>query len=266
MNGKKTISWLILFTLALSAFSRPPVPPPDPNAKMIFQFLAEIKQDGSAEFHYIVKYSKEQVEENLKSEKYAEDEMCAETTSDIEKNIGAFTQEKHGEEIWCTYSLEMDTLQGLSNHLKNDFSLTVQRLEIEDGKFNLDLSWNKFPCTTSNPADFTCEFSIHAPGEVGENNATRVEGGTLTWDMMASGTPLRFEAESAVGGFDSTVLIVLAILMCGCCTVILLIAGGAAVFFFLRRGKETPVESDPGEAINPPPQAAPLPAQPPSQG
>ena len=69
---------------------------------------------------------------------------------------------------------------------------------------------------------------------VGENNATQVAGRTLTWVMTSKDTSKRFTAESAVGGFDPTLLIVALLLLCGCCTLTLLIAGGVAVFFFLR--------------------------------
>jgi hypothetical protein len=260
MTGKKILALFLLLSLALSAFRPPAQPRPDPNAKMIMQFLAVINPDGSAEFRYIIKYSRDQVNHNLKSGGYSEDELCANTTAKIESSIGTFTQEKHGEDIWCTDSIDMQNLKGLSNHLKDDFSLTVQRLEIADGKFYLDLAWNSFPCTTPNPADFTCEFSVQAPGAVGTNNATRVKGNTLTWDMSDSGTPLHFKAESAVGGLDFTLLTALAIMTCCCCLVIVLIGGGIAAYLILRNRKLAPAAPEPSAAPEPI-----LPAGPPLQ-
>jgi hypothetical protein len=261
MNGRKIISRVLLFSLLLSAFRPPQQLRPDPNAKMILQFLAVIHTDGSAELHYIIKDSKAQVAQNLKNGNYPEDEMCAKTTSGIENNIGAFTQEKHGDEIWCTYTITMDNLKGLSNHLEDKFSLTVQRLEILDNKFFLDLTWHDFPCTTTSPADFTCEFSVQAPGQAGPNNATRVQGNTLTWDMMDGKINSHFTAESAVGGFDSTVWIALAVLMCGCCAVVVLIGGGLAAYLILRNRKAAQSVPDfvAGPGPSSPPGASPQP-------
>jgi hypothetical protein len=248
MKGKNIFAWLILTALALCAFGTPPVPRPDADAKVIFQFLTVVHEDGSAEFQYIIKFSKEQIEENLSGNGYSEDELCSKTTSGIQGNLGGFTQEKHGEEIWCTYSVEMDNLQGLSKHLEDGFTLDVQRLEIAEDTFYLDLSWTRFPCTTNDPSKFTCEWTVEAPGKVGENNATRVDGNTLTWDMMLPSTPNRFTAQSQLGGFDPTALIVVGALMCGCCLVTMLIACGAAVFFYFRKRNQPPTESNPAAA------------------
>ncbi len=255
MNGKRTFLWLVSTALILSAFGRPPVLRPDSDARIIFQFLTTVNADGSAEFEYLIKYSKEQIEENLDTGGYSKDDLCGETTAGIESAIGTFSQETHGEDIWCTYSTKLDTLQGLNHYLDDGFTISVNRLEIEDKKFYLDLSWPEFPCKADDPSKVTCEWVVKAPGKVGENNATRVEGNTLTWDMSVSGTPLNFKVESAVGGgSDSTLAIVLAILMCGCCTVLLLIAGGAAVFFLLRKRKQS---SDEPVQAEPPPPAPP---------
>jgi hypothetical protein len=248
MNGKRISVFFMLSTAWLFAFGRAPAARSEVNPKVVFQFLTIVHEDGSAEFESILKFSREQIEENLKKGTYSEDAFCENSTSEIERFFGSFNQEKHGEDIWCSYSTEVDNLQGLSNALEDDFSLTVQRLEIEDETFYLDLSWKTFPCTITNPADFTCEWSVEAPGEIGDNNATRVEGRTLTWDFSEKNISRRFTAESKVGGIDPAVWIVLGILSCGCCTLILLVAGGTAAFFFLRRKKKASADSDPAEA------------------
>ncbi|MGB7540176.1 MAG: hypothetical protein WBM17_16670 [Anaerolineales bacterium] len=257
MNGKRTPYWLGLAPLALFAFVNPAVLAPATESQIVFQFLTVVHEDGSAEFETILKFSKTGIDEALKDADYSEDELCAEATKEIESNFGTFNQKSHGEEIWCTYSVAMDNLQGLRNHFEDEFAVDVRALEIKDGSFSLDLSWSRFPCTTSDPAKFGCEWSVEAPGTVGDNNATQVNGRTLTWDLAASGTPMRFTAESGVGGFDPTILILVIILTCGCCTVILLIGAGVGAFFYLRKrnkataGSESPAPAAPVSTPSP---------------
>jgi hypothetical protein len=259
MNGKRSFLLLVLTALVLSAFGRPPAPRPDSDARVILQYLTVVKADGSAEFHFIFKYSQEQLKEILDAGQVSEDEICEKTFSQTGDAAFSFTQEQHGEEIWCTNVTNLDTLEDLSDKLKDDFnSLTVNRLEIKDGKFYLDLSWSEFPCTTPDPSQFTCEWAVEAPGKVGNNNATRVEGNTITWDLSVSGTPRRFKAESATGGgFDPTLAIVLVLLSCGCCTVLLLVAG-IILFFILRKRKQssdTPTATETPPPVSPPSSA-----------
>jgi hypothetical protein len=257
MNRKRTALWLVLSLLFLSAFGRPPAPSPDPEARVTMQFLTVVKADGSAEFHYNFKYSQEQLQEILDAGQVSEDEICETTFSQIEDSGFSFSQEKHGAEIWCTNVTQLESLPDLADKLEDEFRLlTVQRLEIQGGKFYLDLSWSEFPCVTPDPSQFTCEWTVEAPGKVGENNATRVEGNTLVWDMSESGTPYHFKAESAVGGGgDTTLWIVLLILTCGCCTLLLLIGAGVIVFLVMR--KRNPPAEPPASAETPPPPPSP---------
>jgi hypothetical protein len=235
MNGKRTIPGLVFALLFLSAFSRPPAPRRDSDAKMILQYLTVVKTDGSAEFQFIFKYSAEQLKEILDAGQISEHEICEKTFSQTGDAAFSVTQERHGGEIWCTTVTKLPTLSDLSDNLRDEFdSLTVRRLEFRNGNFYLDLSWSEFPCTTPDPSRFTCEWTVQAPGMIGKNNATRVEGNSLTWDMSASDTPHNFQAQST----DLHPWIVLLVLICGCCTVLLLTGAGAAVFLILRKRKK----------------------------
>ncbi len=235
MTRKRSPIWLGLVPLALMAFAPPPATRSAAETQIVFQFLTVVHEDSSAEFSAILKFSKTGIDEALKNADYPEDELCANATKDVESNFGTFEQENHGEAIWCTYSIRMDNLQGLRNHLEDEFAVDVRALQIEDNTFTLDLSWTRFPCTTTDPSKFGCEWSVEAPGKVGENNATDVSGRTLTWDLAAHGTPMRFTAESEVGGFDPTVLIVVLVLTCCCCTGLLLIGGGIGLYLYMRK-------------------------------
>jgi hypothetical protein len=91
------------------------------------------------------------------------------------------------------------------------------------------------------------------PGKLGDNNATKVDGTTLTWDMSSSATPYHFTAQSATGGSDSTVWIFVAVLLCGCCLVIVVIGGGIAAYFILRKRKPAPAAPDLSAPLTPHP-------------
>jgi hypothetical protein len=257
MNGKRYPYWLGLAPLVFLASVNPPAVRPVPEAQMVFRYRTAIHEDGSAEFGVVVTFSKTGIAEILKDADYSEDRICAEVTKGIESSLGAFNQEKHGEEIWCTYSIGMDNLQGLRNHLEDEFMVNVRALEIADDTFTLDLSWTRFPCTTSDPAKFGCEWSVEAPGNVGDNNATQVNGRILTWDLAAHDTPMRFTAESGVGGFDPTIVILMVIFSCGCCLTILLIGGGIGVYFYLRKRNQDSADEEPPAPENPASAASP---------
>ncbi len=257
MNGKRSPLWLGLVPLALMAFARPAAVRPAPETQIVFQFLTAVHEDGSSEFSAIVKFSKTGIEEALKNADFSEDELCAHATKDVESNFGTFDQEKHGEGIWCTYSIPLDDLQALHNHLEDEFAVNVRGLKIEDNTFTLDLSWTRFPCTTSDPTKFGCEWSVEAPGKVGANNATEVSGRTLTWDLALNDTPMRFTAESEVGGYDPTIVILLAIFSCGCCLIVLLIGGGVGLYLYLRKRNRDSAAEEPDVPDHPAPAPSP---------
>ncbi len=257
MNGKRSLIWLGLVPLAVIAFARPPAVRSAMEPQAVLQYLTVVHEDGSVDFEVILKFSKTGLEEALKNADFSEDELCAHATRDVESNFGTFRQEKHGEGIWCISSLRMDNLQELHNHLENDFGVNVRTLKIEDNTFTLDLSWTIFPCTTADPAKFGCEWSVEAPGNVGENNATDVSGRTLTWDLASQATPMRFTAESEVGGFDPALVILLVVFSCGCCLTILLIGGGVGAYFYLRNRNKDAAGEEPAAPENPAPVPSP---------
>ena len=247
MHGKKILSLFLLLPLVLSAFRPPEQPRPDPNAKIILQFLTAIQSDGSSEFQLVVKISKAQIQTLSTASGYSESTICHNMTSQLQNNIGGFTQKQHGEDIWCTASKNFDNLDALKKGLADDFNrLTVRRLEIQSGTFYLDLYWNGFPCTTPDATQFSCEWAVQMPGTVGANNATRVEGTTAIWDMSVSATPFNFTAQSALSGGWTTAIAIVVFLLCGCCMVILLIGGGIAAYLILRRRNAPPAAPKPG--------------------
>lgn len=261
MNGKKMLSLFMLLSLVLSAFRPPEAPRPASTPKVIVQWLTVVHADGSSEYKYNVKISADSIQQLRNSSTFTESTLCHDAFKSMENTVVQFQQEQHGADIWCTYSKALDDLPALEAQWKDDFThLTIRRLEIKGGTFYADVSWTTFPCSTPDTSVLTCEWSIQMPGKIGANNATRVDGMTLTWEISNADTPYHFTGQSAAGGSDSTVLIVLAVLMCGCCLVILLIGGGIAAYFILRKRKPASAASGTGAAPEPN-----LPAGPPLQ-
>jgi hypothetical protein len=261
MNGKKILSLFMLLSLALSAFRPPMQPRLDSNPKIVVQWLTIIHADGSSEYNYILKINSESLQLLRSTSSFSESTLCHDVFQSMENTVITFQQEQHGEAIWCTYKKRLDDLPALEAQWKDDFDhLTVRRLEIKGGTFTSDISWTAFPCSSPDTSTLACEWSIQMPGKIGDNNATRVEGTTLTWDMSASGTPYHFTAQSAIGGSTSNLWIVLAVLMCGCCLVIVVIGGAIAAYFILRNKKPVPAAPAPIAALAPV-----LPAGPPLQ-
>jgi hypothetical protein len=260
MNGKKILSLLILFSLGWSVFRPPAALALDANAKLIMQYLTTVHPDGTAEFSSILKISKTAIQNsNLPTAT-----ICQHLFSTLEKTVGHFEQESKGEDIWCTYTKKVEDLEALKVEWNDWFNLTVRRLEIQNGTFYIDLSLgNVTLCKSTDTSQFTCEFAVQAPGKVGANNATRLEGNILIWDMSESVPPYRITAQSAVGsgilGINSTAIAILIFVMCGCCLMILLIGGGIAAYVILRKRKPATVNPETAASSAPIAQGGPFP-------
>jgi hypothetical protein len=256
MKGKKNLSLVMFLSLGLLAFSAPAQPRLDSTPKMVIQFLTTVHENGSADFGYVIKINQALVQSLQNISNFSEGTICEDVFRSIETSVVQFKQEQHGEEIWCTYTKHLDDMAALEVQWKDDFDhLTIRRLELKGGTFYLDISWTAFPCATNDTSVLTCEWTVQMPGKVGSNNATKVEGTTLNWDMSGAGTPHHFTAQSTVGGgflgMDSTTIAVLAFLTCLCCLVILLVGGGIAAYFILRKRKAAPAASEPATVSAP---------------
>jgi len=238
MTGKKILSLILLLSLGLLAFRPPTQPRLDTTPKLVIQWLTVVHGNGSAEIQNILKISQSMVQTLKTLPNFSESTLCNDAFQQFENSVVQFKQEQHGEDIWCTYTKNFDDLQALETQMTDDLGhLTIRRLEITGGTFYYDISWSTFPCATNDTSVLTCEWAVQMPGKVGANNATTVEGTTLTWDMSNAATPYHFTAQSATGGSDSTVWIVLGVMTCLCCLAIILIGGGIAAYLILRKRK-----------------------------
>jgi hypothetical protein len=241
MNGKKIFSIFMLLSLGLSAFRTPQPTRPAAGAKVVVQWLTVVHGDGSSDYEYILKISAESLQLLRSSGSFNESTLCDDAFKNVENSVIKFVQEPHGADIWCVYTKKLDDLPALEAQWKDDFDhLTIRRLDIKGGTFTADLSWTSFPCSTPDTSVLTCEWSLQMPGKVGDNNATHVDGTTLTWDMSSSSTPYHFTAQSAAGGSSSTMWIILVVLTCCCCLVVVLAGGGIAAYFIMRKRNTAP--------------------------
>jgi hypothetical protein len=255
MNGKKILSLGLLFSLLVSAFRPLPQPRLASSPKITVQWLTVFHGNGSSEYKYVIKISAESLQLLRSSGTFNESTLCDDAFKSLENSVIKFVQEPHGADIWCTYTKNLDDLAALEAQWKDDFDhLTIRRLEIKGGTLYTDISWTTFPCSSPDSSVMTCEWSLQMPGKIGDNNATRVDGATLTWDMSSSSTPYHFTAQSAAGEASSTTWIILAVLMCCCCLVVLLVGGGIAAYFITRNRKAAP--APPAADTAPVPNAA----------
>lgn len=158
-----------------------------------------------------------------------------------------FEEVKRGDTTWCTYTKSFNNLAEMKTYFEENMTgMTVNRLEIADNKFYYDVNpgnTSSMPDSSQLPITMKYEWILEVPGTVGANNATKVVGQTLTWDLTASNMPDRFTAESALGGgglfgLDQTTLIIIAVGV-GCCVFAAIAILVVAVILISRRKKKT---------------------------
>jgi hypothetical protein len=248
MIGRKILPLLLILSVGLTAFSPPILPPSDKDAGLILQYLTVVNADRSVEFSYILKIRPSAADDMIQNYDYTRENLCADVTSQTTDTLGHFKQKEHGEDIWCVSKQSPDTIEELKVWMDDQFSITIVRLEIVKGKFYFDIRWGSFPCGSNDPAEFSCEWAVQAPGKIGDNNATRVEGRTLIWVMTDPDGPNHFTAESSASsgflGMDPAFAAVLFSLTCCCCIIILLAGGGLTLFLIYRRKKAAPDQEE----------------------
>lgn len=142
-------------------------------------------------------------------------------------------EEQRGEEIWCINVTQFDDLEELRSLYEQRRGITINRLEISDGKLYYDVDLD----TSSEESNFSAlteiTWSVVVPGALIDHNADQVDGNTLTWRPAPKSGIIRLRAQSEVprSGF---------ILLLGITA--LLIFG--AVFFIIthRRARRTKVQ------------------------
>jgi hypothetical protein len=249
MKKRTALFLLAAFTLLLAACT--------------MQTVTEVKSDGSGT--YTIEYGFTQDElDSLAQFGMTEDEMSDPCNmsdmmgSDMPSDI-TFTQEKRGEETWCTYTKSFKDLDELNAYFASDMEgMTVNRLEIADNTFYYDITPGDTGDTSGlDMLGIAMKFNwvLKVPGTVGANNASKVDGNTLTWDLLSKDLPDHFTAESSLGGgglfgpltsslegltsgLGVSVPVLIAVL-CGCCLGVVVIIAVIVVVVVTRRKKSS---------------------------
>lgn len=173
--------------------------------------------------------------------------VCSEMEGESDLPAGTtFTSEERGDETWCIMTINYGSLEELQMMLEEGDGITVNRLEILDGKLyydlSVDMSTEQF--TDGDTFPMAMKWQVTVPGRVGENNADEVEGKTLTWELPV-GEIANIQVESSLsgGGLPEWISWLVPVLICLCCFGFVVVAA-VVIFVLVRRRKGTnPVKS-----------------------
>ena len=109
-------------------------------------------------------------------------------------------QEMRGAETWCLTTWRYATLDDLRDIYREIGSelLQVHCLEIADDALYYDVELVPTESDDSGGGEGAIHWRVTAPGTIGTNNATSVDGNTLTWTYTGPGSPLRFRVNTSL--------------------------------------------------------------------
>ncbi len=141
--------------------------------------------------------------------------------------IVTVTEEQRGDETWCITMIRFRNLEDLRGLYEQREGITINRLEISDGKFYYDVDIDTLSEGSSFAALTEITWSVVLPGTPLSHNADEVNGNTLTWKPTPKSGIVNLRAESeAPRGFNFP--------PCSGAFIGL----GAGLIYFRRRGKK----------------------------
>lgn len=202
-----------------------------------------VNADGSGALAYEIGLSQTDAD-TLSGLGQTPEQFCDSLNTQGDLPAGAtITQERRGADYYCSSSSPFTDLAGLRQAYAGTRGITVNQLQMTDGKFVYDVTVDG-AAANSDAGQFggfqpSVNWQVTVPGTVGSNNADKVEGNTLTWDISTAGDK-NIHVESAAGGLSLPGgMGALGAALCGCIfCVIVLGAGGGGVFWFTRRNKK----------------------------
>lgn len=190
-------------------------------------------------------------------------DICASMQEDSDlPSTASIRQEERGDETWCIIDYAFNDLQELRQYLEEGDGITVNRLEFVGDTFYYDLLIDMSSEDSGFGSAFpiTLNWQVTLPGKVGDNNADKVEGKTLTWNLPINQS-VSVQAQSSVSGGlefpsgNNMIWVIASLLGCLCCFAFLVIV--AVVVFVLLRKRKSSLASQPATT----PAAAPNQAQ-----
>jgi len=156
------------------------------------QATTKVESNGSGELQMGVGFSVEE-RANLEKQNNNSQDFC--NTSQTPPNIEVI-EEQRGDETWCITVTPFENLEQLRGLYEQRKGISINRLEIADGKFYYDVDLD----TLSETSDFSTltsiTWSVILPGTVIDHNADQVDQNTLTWNPTPQNGIVNLRAES----------------------------------------------------------------------
>jgi hypothetical protein len=239
--NKRTIPFLLAaLTLVLAACT--------------MQTVTDVKADGSGSFTIEYGFTQEELDSLAQFGMTADQtqgacNMSESMGTDMPSGI-TFQETKRGDVTWCTFTKDFKNLDEMKAYFSTEMSgMVVNRLEIADGKFYYDVNPGSTGDTSSlDMLGVAMDFNwvLKVPGKVGANNATKADGNTLTWNLLAKDLPSQFTAESTLGGgglfgleLPNVSPVVILLVVAACCVLPVIVVIVIVVVILMRR-KKTP--------------------------
>jgi hypothetical protein len=202
------------------------------------QITTSVKKDGSGEIAIEMGFTADEVK-TIQSMGGSSD-TCGFADQQGQLPPGATThQEQRGDETWCIATepfTDLDALRALYNDMSG---VTINQLDLADGKFVYDVTADLSGGDQAQTAPFDISWIVAMPGGAGNNNADSASGSTLTWKLTpGESRTLHAESDLNAGLFGSNWMYIGggALLCCLCLLVIIVIV--VVVVLVTRRKKQ----------------------------
>jgi hypothetical protein len=206
-----------------------------------------VNPDGSGSLGMTYKLTAEDLK-SLEGMGMAKDTICNEMESEGDFT---FTQETHGDEIWCVGSRPIATLEEMKTEMGGD-GFEINTLEITGSQFTFDANANMSQQEGAEGFDLgmlDITYSMTAPGKVTNHNGDEINGNTVTWKLpLGASKNLHLESKvgassggldfGGLGGNDNVPYILVGLLTCCCCLIVIVIIV-VVVVVLMRRKKNT---------------------------
>ncbi|MCC6499716.1 MAG: hypothetical protein IT313_05550 [Anaerolineales bacterium] len=151
-----------------------------------------INPNGSGELQMGIGFSAEE-RANLEKQNITPQAFC--NTEQKSPNV-TVTEEQRGEETWCINTTSFKSLDELRGLYQQRPGITINRLEIKDGKFYYDVDIDTLSenSSFSNLTEIT--WTVVMPGTPLAHNADEANGNTLTWKPAPKSGIVNLRAES----------------------------------------------------------------------
>jgi len=204
--------------------------------------LTTVKSDGSGEFRAEMGFTPDEVAQFGQMSSGGSQDICssAQQSGQSIPPGTTFKQEQRGDETWCVAAAPFASIDELQKIYADMSGVTVQQLDIKDGKLTYDVSLD-LGQEGSSPVPVQATWQLTVPGAVGANNADKADGSTLTWNLTP-GKTVELKAESGLGGLSLPFSVprwVYAVVG-GCLCLAVLIVIAVVVIVLVRRRKAPP--------------------------